>query len=138
MPFMTFDAPVAPDDRIVGQEPPPGRELAQLLSRGIAATGFAIVDPVSPHDSYGWSFEVDAGEGQHVWCMLQLSDNWLVITQPVVPLMRKLFGRGADTEAYRRVAVAFMAVARSASEISNIRWFNTEEDFRQGREGGPA
>ena len=138
MPFMTFDAPVAPDDRIVGQEPPPGRELAQLLSRGIAAAGFAIVDPVSQHDSYGWSFEVDAGEGQHVRCMLQLSDNWLVITQPEVPLIRRLFGRGVSPGADRQFALALMAVARSASEISNVRWFKTEDDFRRGRDGGPA
>jgi hypothetical protein len=37
MKFTTFDAPLPPGDRAVGEGLPPGRQLAQLLADGAPA-----------------------------------------------------------------------------------------------------
>ena len=85
MAFISFDAPIDPDDRAVGREPPPGRDLAERLLAGVQAVGFRIVEPIGQHDSYGWCFTVHT-DPRPVWCMLQLSDEWLLITQSRLPL----------------------------------------------------
>lgn len=131
MRFMTFDAPLPPGDRAAGEGLPPGRRLAQLLADGVARAGLPIVEGLAQHDAYGWSFVVDAGGGRHVWCMLQLSDNWLVIVKAETPLLRRLFGAGTGGQALQIVSAALRAAAQGEPTFSNVRWFDSEAEFRR-------
>ena len=138
MAFITFDAPVGPNAREIGAEPPPGRDLAAALIHGAEAAGYRVVEPLGQHDSYGWSFTVDVGDSQPVWCMLQLSDEWLLITHVRVPLLRRLFGGSRGTAAHGRLDSALVAAASALAGASNVQWFRTEDDLRQRRASYPG
>lgn len=132
MSFMTFDAPVSRPDADAGAGEPPGRHLAQVFADGLAKTGCAILEDVAQHDAYGWSFVVDGGHDDRIWCMLQLSDNWLLIVKPGASPLRRLFRTRVNTAGHERVSVALRAVAQSEPLMKNVRWFATEDDLRLG------
>ncbi len=136
MAFISFDARIDPDDRAVGREPPPGRDLAERLLAGVQAVGFRLVEPIGQHDSYGWCFTVHTDPGP-VWCMLQLSDEWLLITQSRLPLLLRWLGGAGVSLEHQRLDAAILAVLSAVPHVSNVRWFRTQEDLRQGRESPP-
>jgi hypothetical protein len=135
MAFISFDVPIDPDDRAVGRKPPPGRDLAERLLAGVQAAGFQIVEPVSQHDSYGWCFTVT--DPRTVWCMLQLSDEWLLITQSRLPLLRRWFGGAGLSPEHEKFDAAVLTVLSAVPHVSNVRWFRTQEDLRQGLASQP-
>lgn len=137
MPFISFDAPVGPDDRVVGREPPPGRDLADLILPRVEAAGFGIVEPLAQHDSYGWAFTVETGTPRPVWCMLQLSDEWLLITHSPVSLLQRLRGRAGISAEHARLDAALVTALSSIPHVSNVRWYRSEGDLRAGRSGQP-
>jgi hypothetical protein len=137
MPFISFDAPASHDDRTVGRERPPGRHLAEALARAVEAARYDIVEPLDQHDSYGWAFTVRTSDGKPVWCMLQLSDEWLLITHAPVSWLQKLRGATDFSSEHARLDTMLMGVLSSMPQVSNVRWFRAEEDFRADRPGEP-
>src|SRR6266481_1529285 len=128
---MTFEAPGSkPTDSET--EEPAGRPFADALARGAEGHGL-LHEAVDQHDSYGWYFVAGTAE-QRVWCMLQRSDQWLLITKPEVPFLKRLIGKRADTGSYRRVCEALHAAALGLPGVSNIRWF-TEAEFQNQQPG---
>jgi hypothetical protein len=136
MHFISFEAPVHPDDRIAGRQPPPGRELASSIVRGLERAGFSIVEPLAQHESYGWSFAIGASAA-HVSCILQLSDEWLLITHVPVSFLDRLRRRGGDSAEHGRLDAALLTALSSLPDVLNVRWFGSEGDFREGRSGQP-
>ena len=132
--FMTFEAPGGePTDSAT--EEPAGRALADALARGAEDHGL-LQEAVDQHDSYGWYF-VAGTAGQRVWCMLQRSDQWLLITKPEIPFLKRLIGRRADGGSHRRVCEALHAGALGIPGVSTIRWF-TEAEFQNQQPGAYA
>lgn len=127
----TFEADVgnaAGDDR----DDPSGRDLMEFLRKGLILRGFAP-SRVEPHDSYGWYFEVPV-EGGVIWCMLQRSDNWLLITRPIVPGIRRLFGNVPESE-HQRVCETIDSILRPDPRVKDIRWYTLPEFEGQGDRG---
>ena len=133
--FMMFESASSRPASAAEEDAPAGRELALLLAGGLEPRGLQIQEPVDQHDSYGWYFVAVAGE-QAVWCMLQRSDEWLLITKPETPLLKRLLGRKTNEEAHRRVCEALHATAASP-DISHIRWFS-RADFEQQQPGAAS
>ena len=137
--FMTFATPVVARAGDQGRDlPPPGKELASVLAQGVARRGFTITEQVDEHGSYGWFFVVRTADGKRVWCMLQQSDQWLLITEPLPPLLHRLlhrFFRSAEyARAHRQVCEALDAAAREHDGVSAIQWFS-RQDFEAHRPG---
>ena len=130
MPFVTFDAPTEARER---NEAPPGHELAQSLARGIRESGLLIRETVHQHDSYGWSFVV-SGANQPTWCVLQLSDTWMVVVKQKGSFLGRLFGGSHELDAERQIARAVAEAARGLPGVSNVRLFETDRDLREERE----
>ena len=128
MHFISFDAPLGPDDRAVGREPPPGRDVAEDLQQSLTAAGFRIVEPLAQHDSYGWSFTVATGNSRPVACILQLSDEWL---------LKRLFGGRDSSREHTDVDAALLKALSAIPKVSDVRWFASEADLRAGRAGQP-
>ena len=127
---MTFDAAEADEEPEDGGAP--GRDIAVLLAAGIQRRGFALSEGVEEHDSYGWYFVVTAGKSEDVWCMLQRSDAWLVISK-----LERSGTYRAEMDAHTPLRSVCMALHEAAAEIpgvSTIRWFS-ESEFRAGAEG---
>ena len=137
MHFISFDAPLGPDDRAVGREPPPGRDVAEDLQQSLTAAGFRIVEPLAQHDSYGWSFTVATGNSRPVACILQLSDEWLLITHPQTPMLKRLFGGRDSSREHTDVDAALLKALSAIPKVSDVRWFASEADLRAGRAGQP-
>jgi hypothetical protein len=137
MAFVSFDAPVGPDDLVVGRQPPPGRHLADLILRGAQAAGFAVVESIAQHDSYGWAFTVRAG-ARPVWCVLQLSDEWLLITHPRVSWLERLVGGGRTAADHATLDAALVDTLSAMPSVSNVRWFRSEADVRERRASQPG
>jgi len=126
--FMTFSAPGlqgTPDDAL--RELPPGRELAAALAEGVVRAGISLAEGVREHDSYGWYFVARTADGERIWCMLQASDDWLLITRPLVSLWRRILGGSNAAEAHGQVCEALDSAARQNAQISAIRWFTRKE-----------
>jgi hypothetical protein len=128
--YMTFDAPVTES---VSDEVPVGRGLACSLLEGALRQRLELVEAVEQHESYGWSFVLEGEKDQPVWCLLQCSDAWLVITRPQRSLRAQLFSR-FDPRSQRSVCEALHAAALMQREISKVRWF-TESEFLNQQPG---
>jgi len=132
--FMTFEAPGGePTD--TETEEPAGRAFADSLALGAEGHGL-LQEAVDQHGSYGWHFVAGTSE-QRLWCMLQRSDQWLLIAKPEVPFLKRLLGRRADAGSHRRVCEALHAAALGIPGVSNIRWF-TEAEFQNQQPGAEA
>lgn len=80
---------------------PPGGEIALIFEDRLRRSGVEIAEGVDVHGGYGWSF-VAVMEGARIWCLLQLSDEWLLITRPLRSAMDRLRGR-SHTEQHARL-----------------------------------
>jgi len=125
--FLTFDAELG-DTPVEGADAdiPPGRALMEFIAQALRTRGLPNAG-VHQHDAYGWSFDATL-DGAAVWCMLQRSDNWLLISRPQVPLLKRLFAKGDAGDAHQRVCTAIDSVLHGDPRFSNVRWF-TESEF---------
>ena len=138
MGFIAFAALVDAADRTVARQPPPGRDLAEQVLRRVSDLGYQVVEQVGQHDSYGWCFTVRTADPRPIWCMLQLSDEWLLITHMHVPILQRLFGSSAMSAEHAKFDAALVSVLPSVEDVSNVRWFQTEDDLRHERAGQPG
>jgi hypothetical protein len=65
--------------------------------------------------------------------MLQLSDEWLLITHSPIPLLQRLLRAAAARPEHADVDGALLAALSSLPEVSNVRWFRSEQDLRARR-----
>ena len=130
--FLTFEAPGLPEAEAV-EGPPPGRDHADVILAGVRAAGIAVRSGVEPHEAYGWSF-VAVVDDVPIWCMLQPSDAWLLITKPVLGTWSRLLGKSADAQ-HRRVCEAIYAAIRRLPGVSSVRW-HSEQEFKRRQAGG--
>jgi hypothetical protein len=113
--------------------PPPGRELAEELARGLEAGDLSLAFPVSEWESYGWEFTVRA-DGRDVWFMLQASDEWLVISDTPRGFLERL--RGVTFEEEHRKALTVLATILAPPRFTNVQWF-TKDEFEAHQRGKP-
>ena len=131
--FATFDAQFSQDPVVVdGEEQPPGRELMECLVAGLKQLGLRCTE-VAQHDAYGWYSEVGVGD-KTIWCMLQLSDNWMLISRPLTSLLKRLFTKDVAEQEHQRVCEQIASVLRHDPRVSNVRWF-TEQELHSGATG---
>jgi hypothetical protein len=69
--------------------------------------------------------------------MLQLSDAWLLITNARVPLLQRLRRSASTSAEHSQLDAALVAALSSSPHVSNVQWFGSNADFRQGRAGQP-
>jgi hypothetical protein len=83
--LVTFEAelPGADVGAVDGLAPPPGRPIADMLASAAHEAGLKIAKPVSQFAAYGWAFTVGDNVAA-VECMLQRSDEWLLMCNPQV------------------------------------------------------
>ena len=106
---------------------PPGRDLAELICTKLHCNGFQISVEVSQHDSYGWYFEVSL-ESSTVWCMLQLSDEWLMIFNQNGPMLKRMFGR-LNKDEMALVLTQVNTYVSVSERIVKHGWFTEEEMY---------
>jgi len=131
--FATFDAPSTAGHSRQDDKSQAGGDLMDYLMQQLHARGLDA-SPVRPHDSYGWYTEIPV-EGGVTWVMLQPSDNWLLITRPIVPLLKRLFVGMRESE-HRRVCEALHDTLRGDSRFKNVRWY-TPDEFQGRGQGSP-
>lgn len=126
----TFGAPVWSDAaQAVRVAEPLANAIAQQLSRD----SIGIVEPVTVQGSYGWAFMAQHARTR-VWCMLQRSDGWLLITEPRRTLLDRLHGSSfkADHAAF---CLALDTALRRIPGVTDMRWL-TRREFERRAPGG--
>ncbi len=121
--FVTFEAdlPAAEIGAFDRSTPPPGRPLADALANALVAAGVRVSGPPAESDSYGWAFEAEQ-DGARIWCMLQRSDAWLLITEARRTLGDRLFGRSNEGP-HRVVCEALDRALRAQPGVRDVRWY---------------
>ena len=107
-------------DRHGGDDYPAGRPIAVWLRDTLTREGFRCSE-VENHDSYGWAFDVSV-ERATIWCMLQSSERWLLITQCKRKLLDALRGRSCDAE-HRRLLDAIVRALEGDPRVRDSAWF---------------
>ncbi len=121
---VTFEAEFAQNAVETNSDVPAGRGVTEFLREGLASAGFTP-SGVQQHDSYGWYFEVPVAGGR-IWCMLQRSDNWLLITRPTLPLLKKFLGKVPERE-HQRVCEVIDSILQRASGVRDVHWYTMTE-----------
>jgi hypothetical protein len=130
--FVTFDSDSSQEEIILDDEViPPGKDIINSIHKELIKRGLSCSN-VETHDSYGWYFEVKIADAI-IWCMLQMSDNWLLISQQQLPFFKKIMGNNFDAE-HHQICVEINNVLQSKSTYRNILWF-TEKDFKNQTNG---
>lgn len=112
---------------------PPGRELAEILHASFSA----IADSVSvldQRDDYGWEFDGKVGQTK-ILVVLQQSDRWLLIVDPIRGLFSRLRGVDSD-DALLHACRAVHAALASREGVAGIQWV-TKEELHAGADGSP-
>ena len=132
---MTFDGDFSNEPGgSASEEAPPGKDIAELFKAALVQIGLTA-SAVEDHDSYGWAFTVKDDKNS-IWIMLQLSDNWLLITQAHMPFLNRIFGGSSSDTIHRRVCEALHSTASGEKRIRNIRWYSLEEFQSKGPGAG--
>ena len=121
-----------PGRKAEGGALPPGRLLAEAIAAKLRRAGVDLASGVSEHDAYGWCFTVKHS-GIAIWCMLQRSDTWLLISEPRRTLLDRLRGRAFESS-HRAVCKALDRAARSLDAVRGVRWY-TRGEFEAGVAG---
>ncbi|MEL6531196.1 MAG: hypothetical protein AAFQ27_14660, partial [Pseudomonadota bacterium] len=80
-------------------------------------------------DSYGWYADFKVGSAR-LTCMIQRSDNWLMLIDSNRSLMDRLKGRKYETELNELASLAVTAIQEAAGVP--VRLYNSEAEFRAG------
>jgi hypothetical protein len=133
MPLRTtveFDAefsgePLEPDGGMVAPEG--GGLLMRVLAAGLRTKGFSV-GAVEGHKFYGWAFTASK-TGTSVWCMLQMGERWLLITEREVGLLKRVFGKRdrADDPVQTELCRAIHEVLVADERFDAPRWFAAGE-----------
>src|SRR6266508_6161986 len=88
--FETTSATLAAES-VDDYAPPRGRAVIEKLLAALQLIPPASASGITEHDAYGWAFDVHY-QGARIWCMLQRSDAWLLITEMRPSLLDRLRG----------------------------------------------
>ena len=130
--FVSFDAPFNTEPISDDKEHPPGLDLVEYIVKALNASNLKTTE-INQHDSYGWYFYVKLGENT-IWCMLQLSDNWLLISESEVPFLKRLFRKEVADLEHQCVCESIDCVLQDGQQFKNILWF-TQDEFQSQAEG---
>ena len=148
--YVTFEdaqnPAIAVGDADNHDSPPPGRPLADDLTRGLQDGGLSPSYPVSQWEAYGWEFTMRA-DGRDVWFMLQSTawpagpdspsdpaGEWLVLSDAPRGVLEKL--RGVQFEKQHQKAMSVLASVLAQPRFTNVQWF-TKAEFQEGA-GAPG
>jgi hypothetical protein len=125
--FVTFDSTFE-DDMVLGEQgemaAPPGKNVMSWLRDELQSADLKC-SGVDAHSFYGWSFDVVEGT-QTVWCMLQRSDCWLLISEPRRGFVDWIRGRRYEA-LHERVLEAIESALRSSAKISGVQRVTQDE-----------
>ena len=127
--YLTFDA-LFPDDAVFDPAGDPivpgGAAIAQFLRDRLALCGMRCSEQTQ-HKFYGWAFTV-IGKRTSIWCLLQASDEWLLITERHSSLIQTILNPNRVDE-HRDVLNMMLSAMRSDKRFSSIaEW--TPQDYR--------
>jgi len=132
--LVTFEAEIAgaAAGSVDGSAPPPGRPIADMLASAVQQSGLKITKPVSQFAAYGWAFAV-GDKAASVECMLQRSDEWLLMCNPQRPPLSRIFRRpsNVDLQAVTRAIDGFLHAHPS---VQGVRWY-TRDEFHSKQSG---
>jgi hypothetical protein len=90
--YICFEVEPGAADRIYDDEQAAGEPLFKTLVEKLSEIGAKIVGQPGEWDSYGWYVEVNLGDAKLI-CMMQRSDEWLLMVFAERTLMDRLKGR---------------------------------------------
>ena len=130
--YATFETPDAPAEVTSSdsEAPAPGRPVFEKLWSNLRLNRSASLSDISEHDAYGWAFDVQY-DGAQVWCMLQRSDEWLLITEIRRSLLDRI--RGRDFTKQHEAVIALLDEALRSIGVQHLRWFSRAEFEAQAR-----
>jgi hypothetical protein len=132
--YVTFvDNQVPLPEEFAGKNPAPGRNVAEALAANLQQAGLQVTHPVTEWEAYGYEFTL-AAEGRAVWCMLQASDGWLLITDVHRSWLEKLRDQQFP-EAHQSALQTLERVLAASSRWHNPKWY-TREEWEHGRTAG--
>ena len=118
---MEFDADFP---KISQGDDPPGKRLAQFLVASLGALGLRATKP-ELHSTYGWAFYA-THEKVRVWCMLQLSDNWILTVKPSMFVFHWLLHR-RPRDQIKSIHKQIENILRGDERVDGIRWYTRKE-----------
>ena len=119
--FATFDLKTL-------ESTPPGRALASSLRAALAES--LVSGEIELRGDYGWEFEIRA-DRYRFNLILQLSDRWLIIIQPIKRFLG-VFGTPTASSTLRCAQAVHQALGELGA--SSLQWF-TREEFELSEEG---
>lgn len=123
--FVTFETEAGTNNAV--DEQTAARPVFERIVTALRAGGAQITSPIAEWDAFGWYIEVTAG-GVQLTCMIQRSDEWLLLLSSNRTLMDRLMGRTHKTE----LSAFATAVVKAVEGEFNVRarLFQDEQAFR--------
>jgi hypothetical protein len=123
--YVDFEAdfPEEEETNAADAEIPLGRPIAEHLHARLEAEKFVVCE-VYQHSFYGWAFEVRFGNVV-VWCMLQGSETWLLITEVPGRWLDRLLRRAPDEKHQTVLDVLRKVLAQSP--FHDAKWSTPAE-----------
>jgi len=92
-------------------------------------TGINCSD-IEQWNDYGWVFYAEI-EGLQISCMLQASDNWLLIVDYDQSIFDRLFGKSKVRKQVTFVAEHIRELLARDNRFNTVRYFSNEQNFRK-------
>lgn len=127
--FISFETASASGSIDLDDEQAAVEPLFRTLAKSLERRGAALLDEPSEWDSYGWYVDIAVGDVR-LTCMMQRSDNWLLLISANRTLMDRLKGRRHEAELRSLAAEASEAV-RDAFGVPQPA-VQTEAEFKAG------
>lgn len=111
-----------------------GRAIVDILVREVPGALITVAEPVTALEGSGWAFTLEH-DGGRVWCTLQRSDAWVLITEPRRTVLDRQRARPSRA-GHAAVCAALDATLRHLPGLCGLRWL-TQAEYRE-RSGGAA
>ena len=126
--YVQFEAdfppePINEEESVIA--PIGGEAIMKIFAERLTAQGFEFRNPAI-YEDYGWDFTATKGKTS-VWCLLQYSEPWLLITKRRGGLFSSLFGK-ADDPIHAEVVRAIHEVLTTHAKFREPRWY-ARKDF---------
>lgn len=125
--FVTFET--GPSTFNAADEQLAAKPVFERIVAALRASGVQITSPIAEWDAYGWYVEVTDG-GVQFTCMIQRSDEWLLLLSSKRGLMDRLMGHNHEPELSTFAATVVKAVEGEFNV--RARLFQDEQAFRAG------
>ncbi len=102
----------------------------RIFEERLTAQGFAVRGPAI-YEDYGWDLIATKGKTS-VWCLLQYSEPWLLITKRQGGLLSGLFGK-ADDPVHAEICRATHEVLTTDQRFRAPRWYERKDFESRGQ-----